>query len=130
MDVDEELSRLGGRVARSSSTRRTRSSPSSGTTKSPFFEALEREFRQQDITDDVAETAYGHYLEQLDEVARLDVVAMFHQVEDGDADHPPIDVLHVIGRTRLTPYAYFYRTRVDASAWTPWQKIDLDIPGN
>ena len=36
-------------------------------------------------------------------------------------------VLHVVGRTRHDPYVHYYRTRVD-TAWTPWERVDLDIP--
>ena len=87
--------------------------------KSPFFKAFENELRQKDITADTAKEAYRHYLEKLNEVAHLDVVTVFQ--EDG--------VLHVVGATRSQPRRYFYRQR-EARRWTPWEKIDLDIPGD
>ncbi|APR86765.1 Insecticidal toxin complex protein TccB1 [Minicystis rosea] len=95
--------------------------------KSDLFQQLERELRQKDITDEVAEDAFIRYLEGLQEVANLEVVGMFHQNEASDGEHDAIDVLHVVGRTRLEPYKYFYRARVDASYWTGWEAIDLDI---
>ncbi|WP_437314752.1 neuraminidase-like domain-containing protein [Sorangium sp. So ce385] len=101
--------------------------PSLRDDKSPFFKALENELRQNDITDDVAERAFERYLDKLDEVANLEIVAAFHQQEDGDKTHLPVDVLHVVGRTALEPYKFFYRTRVDGLSWTPWEPIDLDI---
>ncbi|WP_437996748.1 neuraminidase-like domain-containing protein [Sorangium sp. So ce185] len=103
--------------------------PSLRDDKSPFFKALENELRQNDITDDAAERAFERYLDKLDEVANLEIVAAFHQNEDGDETHLPIDVLHVVGRTEGQPYKYFYRTRVDGLSWTPWEPIDLDIEG-
>jgi hypothetical protein len=98
--------------------------------KSPFFKQLESDLRQKDITDDVAEDAYARYLESLEQVAKLEVVAMCHQEEAGDDEHDAIDVLHVIGRTRLEPYRHFYRTRVDSAYWTAWEPIDLDVDGD
>ncbi|AUX35899.1 MULTISPECIES: neuraminidase-like domain-containing protein [Sorangium] len=101
--------------------------PSVRDDKSPFFKALEDELRQKDITDDAAERAFARYLDRLDEVANLEIMAAYHQKEDGDDTHLPIDVLHVVGRTAVKPYKYFYRTRVDGLMWTAWEPIDLDI---
>jgi hypothetical protein len=98
--------------------------------KSPFFKALEGELRQRELTSDTAELAIQHYLEKLVEVDRLEVVAMAHQVEADDADHPALDLLHVIGRTTLAPNKYFYRRRVGNSYWTPWESMEVDIEGN
>ncbi|WP_438015326.1 neuraminidase-like domain-containing protein [Sorangium sp. So ce315] len=101
--------------------------PSLRDDKSPFFKDLESELRQKDITDEAAERAFERYLDRLDEVANLEIVTAFHQQEDGDDTHLPIDVLHVVGRTALEPRKYFYRTRVDGLTWTPWEPINLDI---
>lgn len=93
--------------------------------KSPFFKDLENELLQNEMTSDTAETAFLNYLEKLDAVARLDIVGMYHQVEDG------LDILHVFGRTQGgDPHIYYYRQRVDAAYWTPWERVDLDIQGN
>ncbi|WP_437741771.1 neuraminidase-like domain-containing protein [Sorangium sp. So ce1504] len=104
--------------------------PSLRDDKSPFFKDLEAELRQKDITDDAAEHAFERYLDRLDEVANLEIASVFHQKEEGDDTHLPIDVLHVVGRTAVQPYKYFYRTRVDGLSWTPWEPIDLDIEGD
>lgn len=101
--------------------------PSLRDDKSPFFKDLEAELRQKDITDDAAERAFERYLDRLDEVANLEIVSAFHQKEEGDDTHLPIDVLHVVGRTAAQPYKYFYRTRVDGLSWAPWEPIELDI---
>lgn len=98
--------------------------------KSAFFKALERELRQKDITDDVAEDAFARYLEKLSEVAKLDVVATCHEYSVADSGETLVDVLHVIGRTDAEPSKYFYRTRVDGAYWTPWEPMDLDIEGD
>ena len=93
--------------------------------KSPFFKELENELMQNEISKATAEDALKHYLEKLDQVARLEIMGMYHQVEA-----PSIDILHVIGRTSNTPHIYFYRRRIDSSYWTAWEKVDVDIEGD
>jgi receptor-binding and translocation channel-forming TcA subunit of Tc toxin/ABC toxin-like protein/neuraminidase-like protein/putative peptidoglycan binding protein len=98
--------------------------------KSPFFKELENELLQNDLTLETAETAFVHYLEKLDAVANLEIVGMYHQVEEPEQGHAPVDVLHVFGRTRGTPHIYYYRRRVDSASWTAWEKVDPDIAGD
>ena len=94
--------------------------------KSPFYKDLENELLQADVTTDSVEDAFLHYLETLDQVARLEIVGIYHQQETGDE---PIDILHVFGRTRAVPHLYFYR-QFDGGVWSPWEKVDLDIEGD
>jgi peptidoglycan hydrolase-like protein with peptidoglycan-binding domain len=99
--------------------------------KSPFFEDLEQELLQSDMTDENAAQAFIHYVEKVHEVARLDVVGAYHELDDTDPSDglpPDINVFHVIGRTRAHPPVYFSR-RFDLNdgEWSPWEKIDLDI---
>lgn len=90
--------------------------------KSPFFKDLEDELLQGDVTMDTAEDALLHYLEKLDQVARLEIVGLYRQKE-------PQDILHVFGRTYTVPHIYFYR-RLEGSVWSAWEKVDLDIEGD
>jgi hypothetical protein len=91
--------------------------------KSPFFKELENELLQTDLDDSAAEQALLHYLEKLDEVARLEIVGVYEDDED--------KVLHVFGRTFHTPHIYYYRRREGTTLnWTPWLKVDLDIQGD
>ncbi len=92
--------------------------------KSPFFSDLERALKQNDLTNDTAESALENYLESLEAVARLDVCGTFHDMEN---DH---DLLHVLARTQGSPPIYYTRQWVDAAVWTAWQKVDLDIIGD
>ncbi|MBB3189318.1 neuraminidase-like domain-containing protein [Halomonas cerina] len=92
--------------------------------KTPFFVELENELLQNEVTAESAETAVRHYLEKLDEVARLEIVGLCEQKGEGP------DVLHVFGRTRGTPPNYYYRTRVDKHRWTPWEKVEAGIEGD
>ena len=51
---------------------------------------LETELLQSDITDDAAALALGHYLEKLEEVAKLEICGMF--LEENKADEVADDV--------------------------------------
>jgi hypothetical protein len=91
--------------------------------KSPFFQELEGELGQGDLTQDTAILAFGHYLEKLEQVARLEIMGVCrHRTADGE-------VLHLFARTFNTPHAYFYR-RLRDGEWSPWERVDLDIEGN
>ncbi len=99
--------------------------------KSPFFKDLESELLESDITEEAAHVALLHYLEKLDEVAKLEICGMYLDekkiLEDG-AYYDKDDVLHVIGRTPGMNRKYYYRRY--EGYWTPWEKIDLDIEDN
>ncbi len=95
--------------------------------KSEIFRVLETELLQASITDATAERAYLNYLTRLLEVARLEIVAFYHE-EEAD-DEAAVDVLHVFGRTPNLPHVYFYRRR-EAGTWSSWEKVDLDIEGD
>lgn len=99
--------------------------------KSPFFEELESELQQNDLTTQTAEDALLHYLEKLDEVGRLEIVGLYRQREPADAVRKldPVDILHVFGRTYAVPHEYFYR-RLDRGLWSAWEAVDLDIEGD
>ena len=98
--------------------------------KSPFYKDLESELLQSDVTMATAEDAFLHYLEKLDQVARLEIVGMYHQREYlPDSLQPEIDILHVFGRTYTTTHIYFYR-RLEDKVWSAWEKVDLDIEGD
>ncbi|HYV06357.1 MAG TPA: neuraminidase-like domain-containing protein, partial [Blastocatellia bacterium] len=98
--------------------------------KSPFFVELESDLMQSELTSDAAETAVLRYLEKLDQVARLEICAMYHEIETGQPDGGDVDILHVFARTHSTLPVYFYRQRIDQAYWTPWQRVDVDIKGD
>lgn len=91
--------------------------------KTPFFAELESELLQSEMTDASGERALRHYLQKVNEVARLEIVGVY---EDDETDD-----LHVFGRTFHTPRVYYYRRRDGAThVWQPWHKVDLDIEGD
>ncbi|MGH1491574.1 MAG: neuraminidase-like domain-containing protein [Acidimicrobiales bacterium] len=96
--------------------------------KSPFFEDLERDLAQTDLTDSAAERAFARYLEQLDSVASLEIVGIC-QEHDGSRPTTP-EVVHLIGRTTSSPKHYWHRTLTAGIEWSPWRRIEVDISGD
>ena len=90
--------------------------------KSEFFQEMENQLLQGEITTDNLELAYLNYLEKLDDVGNLEITGMYGDVEQ--------HILHVFGRTRGHPHFHFYRRWVCESYWTPWEKMELEIEGN
>ncbi|XXY16741.1 neuraminidase-like domain-containing protein [Sorangium sp. So ce216] len=93
--------------------------------KTSLFTELEGALLQGDVSSDLVEDAFLDYLRKLDQIARLDIVAM--HVEDHP--DPAQRTLHVIGRTYSEPYTYFYR-RYAHAMWTPWEPVSAEIEGD
>jgi 5-hydroxyisourate hydrolase-like protein (transthyretin family) len=93
--------------------------------KTHLFTELEGALLQGDVSNDLVEDAFLTYLRKLEELARLDIVAM--HIED-NAD-PAQNTLHVIGRTHGEPHKYFYR-RYAHQMWTPWEPVTAEIEGD
>ncbi len=102
--------------------------------KSPFFEEMEHELLQSELTLESVETAYRNYLEKLQEVARLEIVGLYEEHFRNDETYKIEEtVLHVFARTYDVPHIYYYRRRhkiENSSYWTPWEKMDVDIEGD
>lgn len=93
--------------------------------KTHLFTELEGALLQGDVSSDLVEDAFLNYLKKLDELARLDIVAM--HIEDNP--DPGRRVLHVFGRTFSLPHKYFYR-RYKNQMWTPWEPVSAQIEGD
>jgi len=89
--------------------------------KSDFFKQLENDITQNEITDEHVETALLAYLEKVDEVSRLDICSMYHEIEGNR------NIVHVLARTKATPTMYYYRKFIDNTFWSGWEKLDLGI---
>jgi peptidoglycan hydrolase-like protein with peptidoglycan-binding domain len=101
--------------------------------KTPFFKELESELQQGDLTADRAEAAFTHYLEKVHEVGRVQVLGVYHEVQDDPEDllPPSVDTLHVVVRTITDPSVYYYRAfDLLEGAWSPYERIDVDITGD
>lgn len=91
--------------------------------KSFLFTELENEIQQNELNEFTAEDAYIRYLEKLDNIAFLEVMATWYQTE--------IKTLHVFARTKGgDPAIYYYRRFEKERYWTPWEKVELDITGD
>ena len=95
-------------------------------TRSEIFDAAQSVLLQNEVTKDVAELALLRYLEELDDIANLEVAGSYHETGLAEVGVTAIDRLHVVGRSRGIPRKYYYRVR-DSLAWSPWQEIDADI---
>jgi Neuraminidase-like domain len=93
--------------------------------KTHLFAELEGALLQGDVSSDLVEDAFLNYLKKLDELARLDIVAMHLE----DSPDPARRTLHVIGRTYNQPHKYFYR-RYFHQMWTPWEPVSAEIEGD
>jgi ribosomal protein L7/L12 len=93
--------------------------------KTHLFAELEGALLQGDVSSDLVEDAFLNYLKKLDELARLDIVAM-HIEDDPD---PARRTLHVFGRTYSQPHKYYYR-RYAHEMWTPWEAVTAAIEGD
>ncbi len=90
--------------------------------KTHLFQELESALLQGDVSNDLVEDAFFHYLSKLEELAKLDIVTMYCE----EKSDPHSNTLHVIGRTFNFPHKYFYR-RYAYQMWTPWEPVSVDI---
>ena len=91
--------------------------------KSYLFTEFENELQQNELTDFTAEEALIKYLEKLDNIAFLEVMATWYQTD--------IKTMHVFARTKGgDPAIYYYRRFEQERYWTPWEKVELDITGD
>ena len=91
--------------------------------KSFLFTELENELLQNELTEFTAEEALIKYLEKLDNIAFLEVMATWYQSD--------IKIMHVFARTKGgDPAIYYYRRFEQERYWTPWEKVELDITGD
>ncbi|HEX8018058.1 MAG TPA: neuraminidase-like domain-containing protein, partial [Flavobacterium sp.] len=91
--------------------------------KTFLFKEFENELQQSELTDFSAGQALANYMEKLDAIAFLEVVASYYQTN--------IKTMHVFARTKGgDPHIYYYRKFENEATWTPWEKVELDITGD
>lgn len=94
--------------------------PSLVAPKSELLSALEASLLQNEVTDVTTEAAVTSYLESLDDISFLEVVACYYQTE--------IKSMHVFARTKGgDPAQYYHRIFERERSWTPWTRIELEI---
>lgn len=91
--------------------------------KSQLLSEFINELQQNELTSDTAEDALKRYLEKLDNIAFLEVMATWYDV--------PTKNMHIFARSKGgDPALYYYRRFEKERYWTPWEKVDLDITGD
>ncbi len=88
--------------------------------KTHLFAELESALLESDLGAEAVDAALHQYLRGLEEIARLDIRAIYRERRRGG------DVVHVVARTLNAPHRYFYRTW-SHRAWTPWAPVSADI---
>ncbi len=88
----------------------------------PFLK-LEQGLKQTEIGEDSTAEAFEGYLDVLDDIAFLDVLATCYDFDRED--------MHVFAATKGgEPRVYYHRILQRERVWTPWTRIDLDIAGD
>ena len=96
--------------------------PSLRPDKSEPFHQAENELSETGLSDEALEACMHHYLDAMEEVAQLEVMACHWD--------PATFVTHFVARTRGTePHLYYHRRLLHEREWTPWSRIELDING-
>lgn len=94
--------------------------------KTHIFKELEGKLLEGDVSSDLVEAGFFNYLKNLEELARLDIVAVYCEEKPLD---PASNVVHVVGRTFSLPHKYFYR-RYQYRMWTPWEPMPIEVDGD
>ncbi|KAJ5093966.1 hypothetical protein N7456_009827 [Penicillium angulare] len=95
--------------------------------KSEQFRALESTLMQTKIDSTLVNGLIRDYISEVDKIANLQVEA--YTIQEGERS----DTIHVFGRTRTTPYVFYYRRATVSNisfytpTWTPREKVDVDI---
>jgi peptidoglycan hydrolase-like protein with peptidoglycan-binding domain len=90
--------------------------------KTEPFADMESALLQNEINDENINAAFEGYLDRLDQIAFLDVLATCYDFDRDD--------MHVFASTKGgEPRSYFHRVLQRERVWTAWKKIDLDITG-
>lgn len=91
--------------------------------KSYLLDEFINEIKQNELTNDTAEAALKKYLEKLDDIAFLEVMATWYDPKEKD--------MHVFARTKGgDPSIYYYRRFEKERYWSPWEKVELEITGD
>ena len=97
--------------------------PSLRDDKSHLFTAFESTLLQSEVTSERAVEALHRYLDGLQGISRVTVMAMYRETRG-----PRADTIHLVGRTPDHPGRYFYRRWHQAGvagSWEPWQPIEV-----
>ena len=84
--------------------------PDARSDPTPQFASLQSQLQNGQLTDDSAQTALLGYLQDLDNIGNLDGAALYQETQtDSTTSEATGTVLHLVARTKATPYHYYYR---------------------
>ena len=99
--------------------------------KTPFFLELEERLAEIGNDQNAMTEALGDYLKKVCDTSEMDIIGACKQ--DGGSAAGVLYTLHIVGRTRGEPHAYYYRkyeaTALYGGSWTPWEELPLEIDG-
>ncbi|TDB67508.1 Tc toxin subunit A-related protein [Arundinibacter roseus] len=91
--------------------------------KSYLFSELENELLQNELNEFTTEEAIIRYVERLDDISFLEVMATYYETE--------AYTMHVFARSKGgDPPQYYYRRFESERYWTPWTMVPLEISSN
>ncbi len=113
--------------------------------KSSSFKLLETELGKGELNGEMADAAFGKFLDDITRVGQIQVVSMYEDVKYESSQSSTYQRrasqesrshrdLYIVGKTPSVPAKYFWRkARAFGSLqtqWIPWQEIELDIQGD
>ncbi|MDR0363668.1 MAG: hypothetical protein LBH92_01395 [Bacteroidales bacterium] len=91
--------------------------------KTPIFKEIEEKLLQNDIDETLVAQIYNEYIDKLDEVSNLEILAAHRPFGIGNSNN----FIAFIGRTKGAPHKYFFRKLYLTGYWTPWEEINNGI---
>lgn len=105
--------------------------------KTPLFDDLEAQLQQKQIDEQAVLDVYADYLRGFEEMTRLRIAGTYHDLAKNNNTLTG-DTLHLFGATADEPPIYYHRQAENSirsvreqgcgMVWSPWRKIDLNIP--
>jgi hypothetical protein len=92
--------------------------------KTEIFKQLEAGLLQRNLTSETVGRAVKDFLYEVDHISNMQAIGTFVDYRDGNK-------IHIISRTRGSPYGYYHNwfmPGVDGGTWNGWEKIEVDIP--
>jgi hypothetical protein len=103
--------------------------------KTPPYRAVEADLMQGDVSDARAKAALTSYLDELEQISRLQTVGMYRNTPR-NANGDPIwdkETLYFVGATKTQPRSHYVRRYIKQGQapaegrWTAWELVDLDL---
>ncbi|MFX1294958.1 MAG: beta/gamma crystallin-related protein [Promethearchaeota archaeon] len=90
--------------------------------KSPFFEELEDQISQGEVTPELAESSISEYLQKLRPISSIHISGTRYDYIK--------KILYIFARSNIDEKTTFIRSFMNQRVWGPWIKIPIDIESN